>query len=120
MTLNLEAQSNRSDSTTVSTVALKRILTAAQQKNVLQEQVSILNDRIKNYQDIITNLNEKDSATVEGFNLQIQTMNQEKIIYEDQIKTLEKMLKKEQRKRKLTAFGGVALTGIVTYLYIIK
>ena len=93
---------------------------AKEQKKLFEQQVNVLNDRILNYRNIITNLNEKDSATIEGYELELKTMREERLIFEDQVKSLEKLLKKEKRKRKWTAAGGLALTGIATYLYIVK
>jgi len=119
-TMNYAWQSRSSDSTTTSTVALKRILAAAQQRNVLLEQVDILNKRIENYQDIIKNLNEKDSATVEGYKLEIKTMNEQQDILADQVNAYEKLLRKERRKRWWTAAGGLVSSGALIYLYITK
>jgi len=118
--MNCAAQLKTSDSTTTSTVALKRILAAAQQRNVLLEQVDILNKRIENYQNIINTLNEKDSLTIASYEAQIKNMNEVEVIYENEIKNLGKQIRKERRKRKWTAFGGLALTSAFVYLYITK
>jgi putative NADH-flavin reductase len=95
-------------------------LIAAEQKKVLEQQVTILNDRITNYQSIVSSLNAKDSVTVATFNMQIKLLTDEKALYQDQIKGYEKLLKKERRKRFLTTAGGVLTTGIVAYLYLTK
>lgn len=120
VTMNCAGQLRSSDSTTTSTAALKRILAAAQQRNILLEQVDILNKRIVNYQQIIQNLNEKDSVTVQSYEAQIKNLNEVINLYENEIKDVGRKLKKERRKRKWTAFGGIALTGIATYFYITK
>lgn len=118
--LNLQAQFSNDTIIKIPSSIARKLLIDARQKDVLVEQVNILNERIAGLQSIIANLHEKDSATVVGYESQIRIMAEERIIFEDQISTLEKMLKKERRKRKWTAFGGIALTGIATYLYIIK
>lgn len=50
---------------------IKKILIAAEQKKVMDQQVVILNDRIAGYQSQIIIIHEKDSATVELYERQI-------------------------------------------------
>lgn len=114
--MNCAAQPKVSDSVTISTVALKRILTAAEQKKVLDGQVVILNDRINLLQAIIDKQGEKDSVTVESYEQQLKVMREERTIFQDQIKTFEKLLRREKRKRMLTGAAGLISTGIVIYL----
>lgn len=118
--MNCAGQQRTSDSTTISNDALRRILTAAQRHNVLKEQVDILNKRIENYQSIIQTLNERDSVTVSSYEAQIKNIQEVVAIYENQLKETGKELKKERRKRKWQAFGGLAAISCITYLYIIK
>lgn len=96
------------------------MLIAAEQSKVLKEQVAILDARILNYQSLITNLNQKDSATVASYELQIKTMKEQRALHEDQIKTMEKMIRTEKRKRTLTTIAGTLTTVIGLYLYISK
>jgi len=99
---------------------VKKVLIAAEQKKVLESQVLILNERIANYQSIIGNLNSKDSLTVATYESQLKIYKDEKAIYEDQIKGYERLLKRERFKRKLTTFGGILTTAVMSYLFIIK
>jgi hypothetical protein len=57
------------DTICISITEAKKLLTAAKQKDVLQERIVILNDRIAGLERTISSLNEKDSATVDGYEL---------------------------------------------------
>ena len=118
------------DTTCVPTAQLKKILTDARQKPVLLERIEILksdisylNSRVA-VKDSIINL--YDLSDLQSKEI-ISQLKEEKRIYEEeivvfkkQLVSFEKLLRKEKRKRRWTAFGGLALTGIVTYLYISK
>jgi putative NADH-flavin reductase len=111
--MNLNGQLKSLDSTTVSNVALRRILTAAQQKSILDSQVVILNQRITGQEQIISALNAKDTATVGSYERQIAVMKDER-------KILEKEVKKIKRKLFWRTVGGVGLTAGLVALYITK
>lgn len=117
---NSKAQLKTTDSTTVSTAALKRILTAAEQKKVLDGQVVILNDRIVLLQGIIDRQIDKDTATVGSYERQIAVMKEQRVIYDDQIKTFEKLLRREKRKRFFTGAAGMASTIAMIFLSLKK
>ena len=118
--MSCAGQLRTSDSTTVSTPALKRILVAAEQKKVLEQQVVILNQRISGLELTINDLAEKDTATVGSYERQIALMKDQRILFENQIKTFEKMVIKERRKRFWTSVAGTLTTGIGVYLYLTK
>ena len=99
---------------------IRKVLIAAEQKKLLEQQVTILNDRIANYQIIISNLNEKDSITVAAYEKEIALFKDEKAIYQDQIKSYDKLLKRQKRKTFFTAAGGILATGLSLYLYLQK
>jgi len=111
--MNCGAQLKTSDSSTVSNIALRRILTAAQQKSILDSQVVILNQRITGQESIIAALNAKDTATVGSYERQISVMKDERKILEKEIKII---------KRKLfwRTAGGVGVTAGLIVLYITK
>lgn len=128
--MSFEGKCQPIDTTCVPTVQLKKILTDARQKPILLERIEILksdiaylNGRIAVRDSIINlyDLNDLQSKEI------ISILKEEKSIYEQEIAifkkqlvSYEKLLRKERRKRRWAAFGGVALTGIVTYLYISK
>ena len=119
-TMNLKAQSNHTDSTTVSSTALRRILVAAEQKKVLDSQIVILNQRIDSYNQIIKTLNDKDTATVGSYERQITAMKDQRGIFETQIKADQKEITKLRRKVFITSIAGVAGIAILGVLYLTK
>lgn len=119
-TMNSNGQSKISDSTTVSTPALKRVLIAAEQKKVLEQQVEILNERISGYEGIIEALQDRDSATVSGYEKQITLMKEQRVVFEAEIKLLNKEIKKLNRKVFWTSVAGLAGVGTLAVLYLTK
>lgn len=114
------AQLRTSDSTTVSNAALRRILTAAEQKKVLDEQVVILNERIAGYEAMIKHFQDKDTATVGSYEREIALMKDQRKILEDQIKGNEKVIRKLKRKVFWTSVVGVAGMGTMAFLLLTK
>lgn len=99
---------------------IKKVLIAAEQKKVMDQQVVILNDRIAGYQSQIIIIHEKDSATVELYERQIKTAKEQRTIFEHEIIILNKQLRKGRRKQFFTALGGVAGIMAIGYLYVTK
>jgi chromosome segregation ATPase len=109
---------------------VKKVLADARQKplllekiNLLQADIRIMEERIAAKESIINNMERDQMASQEI----IDQLKEEKKLYEEQKKimlnqarTFEKLLKKEKRKRRWTAFTGMLTTGIVTYLFITK
>ena len=120
ISLNFAGQSQTTDTICFPVEVAKKVLIAAEQKKELDKQVSLLNERISNLQQLITTLEDKNSLIAQGYQLQIKTLLEEKATYEDQIKTYEKLLRKERRKRKAVAGAGITVAGILTYLLISK
>jgi hypothetical protein len=118
--MNSNGQLRITDSTTVSNVALRRILTAAEQKKVLDEQVILLNQRIAGFELVIKEYKEKDTATVGSYERQISTMKEQRKIFEDQIKQNEKIIRKLKRKVFWTSAAGIAGMGTMAFLLLTK
>lgn len=89
---------------------------AAKQGDVLKEQVKILNERVALLQSMVFNLEQKDSANTSQSVNQVALFKQEIDLYKDQIKTFEKLLRREKRKRFFATAGGVITSGIILYL----
>lgn len=89
---------------------------AAKQGDVLKEQVKILNERVTLLQSMVLNLEQKDSANTSQSVNQVALFKQEIDLYKDQIKTFEKLLRREKRKRFFATAGGVITSGIILYL----
>jgi hypothetical protein len=96
------------------------LVIAAKQGDALKQQVVILNDRIGLLQSIVKELELKDSASKSGYTAQIAALLEEKKIYQDQLNTYEKLLKRERRKRRLATAGGIVTTGLAIYLGFVK
>lgn len=113
--MNLSAQPKTLDSVKISKPALQRILAAAQQRDVLNSQVVILNQRIDGMQLTINDLQDRDTATVGSYERQMIVMREQRTLLEAQVKTFERMLRRERIKRKITGAAGILTTGIALY-----
>jgi len=102
----------------------------AKQKPVLLERIDLLNADIKllnnriAVKDSIINLMERDELAsqeiIATLREEKKLMQEQRKVFEDQLNAYEKLLRKERRKRRWTAAGGILLTGAATYLYITK
>jgi ASC-1-like (ASCH) protein len=99
---------------------IKKVLVAAEQKKVLQDQTVLLNQRIEGLNKIIVTLNEKDSASIALYEEQVEAMKAQKEIYQSQLDSYEKLLRKEKRKRFWTGALGMATTAAMGYMFISK
>lgn len=116
----LFGQSTTTDSVKVAVPALKKILVAAEQKKVLEQQVVILNDRIGVLQSQIDNLTLRDDATVQGYEAQIKLLNDEIAIHKNQVAAMEKIIKRQRRNAFWSKVGGGMTTAAALALFIIK
>lgn len=108
----------------------KAVLADAKQKPFLLERIALLNSdvlllnqRIAVKDSIIAAYQAKDgnyAAIIKALEDQKALMLEEKKIYIDQVATMEKMIRKEKRKRFWTAAGGMLSTGAALYLFITK
>lgn len=60
---------------------------------------------------------EKDSATKASYEVQLVNLNQQILLYKDQISGYERLLKRQRRKTFLTGAAGFITTGIAVYLF---
>jgi hypothetical protein len=99
---------------------IKKVLAAAEQKKVLEAQLSILEGRITNFQEMIQTFAVKDSLTVATYDTQLKAYKEEKAIYQDQLKGYERLLRRQKRKTFLTGAAGLLTTGAALYLFMQK
>lgn len=104
------------DTLCLPTESVRGLVIAAKQGDVLKEQVKILNEKVTLLQTMVLNLEQKDSANTSQSVNQVALFKQEIDLYKDQIKTFEKLLRREKRKRFWASAGGVISTGIMIYL----
>lgn len=93
------------------------------QRDLLLNQVDTLKARISIKEMVILNLNGQISDyknIVSSKDAIITTQGEQRKIWEDQIVTLNKELKKQRRQKRMTAFLGLLTTGIAGYLYFTK
>lgn len=108
----------------------KKVMADAKQKPLLLEKIallnadiSLINQRIKQKDSIISSYQVMEGnydAILLAMEDNKAVMLQQRQLYEEQLTSFEKLLRKEKRKRFWTAAGGVVTTGIAAYLYIIK
>ena len=118
------------DTICVPMAQLKKVLTDAKQKPVLLEKIDLLTTDIKLLnerivvKDSIINLMERDELAsqeiISALREEKKLMLEQRKVFEDQLNAYEKLLRKERRKRRWTAVGGIMLTGAATYLYLTK
>lgn len=111
------------DTTCVQTGQLRKVVADAKLKPVLEERIAILNDRISTKDSVIMALQlagEEDLAVIAALRDQKRILEEEKKLFNDQLKTLESMLRKEKRKRFLASMAGIVTTAGAMYLFISK
>lgn len=120
---SLGAKSQTTDTLCFPVTVIQKILIDAKQKKyadslvlVLRSDISILNSKIQAL-EIKDSTNKEINSTYQAM---VGTMKEQRTILEGQITRLNSELSKQKRKTKLTAIGGLLLTGIVTSLFIFK
>lgn len=104
----------------IGTDTLKGLIIAAKEGKEYKKQVGLLTERIALKDEIISQMNQRDSLVRAGYENQMAILKQELDLRKDQINGYERLLKKERRKRRAVAAGGIAATGAALYLYITK
>lgn len=102
------------------TETIRKVLIDAEKGKVYKEQVGLLNQRVSLLQSQIKELQEKDSANTVTSREQISALLQEQTLCQDQVKTMETILRREKRKRKLITAAGILTTGAAIYLSTLK
>ena len=90
---------------------------AAEQKKLLEEKVSVLDQRISELEIIIEGLKAKDANNdkiVQAYVSELAITKEVRSIFENKIKSLEDELKQQKKKTFWTAVGGIVATlGII-------
>ena len=108
--MNFAGRSQTTDTICIPIEQARKIMSSAKQRDILLEQVSILNERIALYQDNIRLLNEKDSVTVAGHKKELAILEDQKLILLQTIADKNKELRRERRKRIVTGGLGILAT----------
>lgn len=122
LSLNGVSQPNTTTDTIVrlkSNVA-RNMYKDALQKPILEERISILNERITNLQILVKTVEQKDSILIMDSQNQIKLLLEEMTLCQDQVKTMETIIRKERRKRFWVSAAGIVTTGAAIYLSTLK
>lgn len=111
---------NSKDTICVPVPTYQGLVIAAEQRKILKEQISLLDQRILGLEEMIRQLNDRDSITVASYEAELKLMREQKALYEDQIATFEKLLRREKRKRFWTSVGGTLTTVGALFLFFTK
>lgn len=114
------AYGQQSDTLCFPTETVRSLLINAEQGKLLKKHVLVLNDRISILQSMVTNLEQRDTATVNSYERELSVMREQRALFEDQIKTYETLLRRERRKRRLITATGVLTTGAALFLTLKK
>lgn len=128
--LSYVGSSQTTDTICLPVADAKKVLADAKAKPVLQERIvlltddiRLLNQRIAVKDSIIATYTTKDGnnqAIIKALEDQKGIMEEQRKLFEDQVKGYEKLLRREKRKRFWTAVGGTITTGAALYLFISK
>lgn len=99
---------------------IRKVLIAANEGKEYQKQVGLLTERIALKDEIISQMNQRDSLVRSGYENQMAILKQELDLRKDQINGYERLLKRERRKRRAVAAAGLTGMGVLTYLLITK
>lgn len=120
---NYESQSQTTDTLCFPVPVIQKLLIDAKQKKYADSLVVVYRSDINILSGKIQALEIKDSTNNQinsTYQAMIGTMKDQRGILEGQVTSLSKQLRKQKNKTRLTAIGGLLLTGIVTGLFIFK
>jgi len=120
ISLNYTGLSQTSDTICFPVADAKKVLIAAEQGKEYLKQVGLLTERLSLKDEIISQMNQRDSLIKAGYENQMAILKQELDLRKDQMNGYERLLKKERRKRRAATAAGVTVAGVLTYLLITK
>lgn len=91
----------------------------AKLRPVLQERINLLTTDISLLQERIANLKTKDSVNtllIATYEAQVSTMQEQRVIFEDQLKAYEKLIRRQKRKTFFTGLAGIVTTAVTFYI----
>ena len=128
--ISFAGSSQTTDTVCLPVADAKKVLADAKQKPVLLERIALLTDdirllnaRIAVKDSLINTYVAKDGnnqAIIKALEDQKGIMEEQRKLFEDQVKGYEKLLRREKRKRFWTAVGGTMTTAAALYLFISK
>lgn len=113
-------QSQVGDTICIPVVKMKAIYTAAQLYRYTDSLLKISDEQVNELLDKIDLMEQKDTATVNGYKRQLQDLKDEIVQYKLEKKEYERLLKWSKFKQRFWQGAGVLTTGIAVYLFITK
>lgn len=95
---------------------IRKVLIAADQKKAADSLLKIAEAQVRQLQNTINLLEEKDAELRPQYEAQIANLNSQIELYKDQITTYEKLLRKARRGKRWATIGGIVTTGVAIYL----
>lgn len=117
------AKSQTSDTLCFQIPVIQKVLIAAKQKSLADSLNVLLRSDIAILQNSVHAHQVKDSLNREiigGYVAMTGTMRDQRQVLETQIGVLNKEVRRWKRKTTLAAAGGLLLTGLTTFLFILK
>lgn len=115
-----EIRSQSIDTLCAPTAKLKKIYADAKLYRLTDSLLKISERQVAELKTNISLLEEKDVDTRNNYERQLDNLNQQVVLYKDQIAGYEKLIKREKRKRFLTGLAGAAGTAAAIYIAVTK
>lgn len=115
-----QPSNSRTDTLCLPVSAVQNMVIAAQQKNELEREIAIAEKRIETLLQAIRVHEQKDSINadiIDTYKREVQAIREEMAIYDKELKTVTKSLRKQKRKTFWTAMAGVASTTAAIFLF---
>lgn len=115
-----QPSSSRTDTLCLPVSAVQNMVIAAQQKKELEREIAIAEKRIETLLQAIRVHEQKDSINadiIDTYKREVQAIREEMAIYDKELKTVTKSLRKQKRKTFWTAMAGVASTTAAIFLF---
>lgn len=110
VTMSCVGQSSKDTTISLPAKVVRALLVDARQKDVLQEEVTNLKQRIALKQQELSTAGKRDSTLIASLNSEIEIMKSQRQDFEGKLKQVEKDLKRARRKTKLVALAGIITT----------
>lgn len=119
LSLNFATYCQKTDTICLPIEIAQRAAIAVEQRKILVEKVSLLEQRIAEHEEMIADLKSKDlnnDRIVLTYQSEIQLMKDQRIILENQIKEYVAEIKRLKRKTFWTSVAGIAVAVGIIYL----
>jgi hypothetical protein len=107
---NCAGQSGSTDTLCFPVAIIQKVLIAAQQKTVLEDEVNNLHERIIEKERQLAITSTRDSLLMISLNNDIANLKEQKKIFSDALDTMTKELRKQKRRTRWTAIAGIVAT----------